>query len=272
MNVAAERVRLKQENEIMAFRLGDDPYGILAYQIIEIVNAPVLHFLPNLPFYMPGVTNYRGDVVPFVILSALFGYQGVEETREELRKIERSSFLARGATQQEEGAFVGQGIFKGRSVFILQTSLGRLAVSPDEIIGARIFRDRDLSTQLAVLDRKIKSFVLGGIPFEKTVLLILNETGLKSLVREYASISGKMLKRKPIPDNVQIEYDEKDDILREYLENQRKKEEEAKLPVDLSHYEVDELRAACAERGVADTEKMTKVELIETLHKLIYST
>jgi len=68
---------------VLSFSLGEDEYGI-DIQFIETIiekNLPLTR-VPGAPFYVEGVINLRGNVVPVLNLRAKLGFQTVEDTEE----------------------------------------------------------------------------------------------------------------------------------------------------------------------------------------------
>lgn len=260
----------------MTFRVGNDPFAVLSNWIVEIVRSPSLHFLPNLPFYMPGVINYRGDVLPFIRLAGLFGYETPHSVMKLLQSLTRVSTPVKS---DRTGTITGEltmgrpsyARLEGEAALIVDTSVGRIAINPSEVTGTVVFRDREITRAVPLMDARIRMYVLGQIPHDNTVLLILNQEGLKSLIGEYTSLTSRTQRKVPIDDDVEVDVESIPDILSEYLVSEAEKERKARLPVDLEPWEEEDLRDVCKERGIAEVEKMSKAELIEALHRMIYS-
>ncbi len=54
--------------------LGDAHYGLPMKNVLEIQQLPQVTYLPNLPPWIPGVCNLRGNVVSIVDLKQLLGF------------------------------------------------------------------------------------------------------------------------------------------------------------------------------------------------------
>ncbi|MHC4886759.1 MAG: chemotaxis protein CheW [Planctomycetota bacterium] len=53
-----------QENRFLTFRLGDEDYGIEIRHVIEIVGIQKITDVPDMPDFVKGVINLRGQVIP----------------------------------------------------------------------------------------------------------------------------------------------------------------------------------------------------------------
>lgn len=59
--------------QIVAFRLGDDEYGIDIHHVQEIIRVREITPVPNAPDFVNGVINQRGRIIPIVQLSRRLG-------------------------------------------------------------------------------------------------------------------------------------------------------------------------------------------------------
>jgi purine-binding chemotaxis protein CheW len=57
----------------LAFRLGDEEYGVDLVEVQEIVGMLPITPVPTAPHYLQGVVNLRGKIVPVVDLRAKLG-------------------------------------------------------------------------------------------------------------------------------------------------------------------------------------------------------
>ena len=58
--------------QFVAFRLGEELYGIPITQVQEIIQKPQITRLPQMPDFVKGVVNLRGKIVPVVDLRTRF--------------------------------------------------------------------------------------------------------------------------------------------------------------------------------------------------------
>jgi len=52
---------------------GEEEFGIDIGKVVEILKVPRVHTLPQLPAFLSGVVNIRGEVIPLVDLRRRFG-------------------------------------------------------------------------------------------------------------------------------------------------------------------------------------------------------
>jgi purine-binding chemotaxis protein CheW len=60
-------------------RAGDEYFGIDIDRIVEIVKAQRIYLLPQLPSFLAGVVNIRGEVIPLLDLRKRFGINSSSE-------------------------------------------------------------------------------------------------------------------------------------------------------------------------------------------------
>lgn len=58
--------------QLVTFQLGDELYGVDIMDVKEIVKTQVVRPIPNAPFYVEGIINLRGEVVPIINLHKRF--------------------------------------------------------------------------------------------------------------------------------------------------------------------------------------------------------
>lgn len=69
--------------QLIVFKLGEEEYGISIDQIKEVVFTPNITRMPQVPSYVRGVANIRGNILAIVDLKEKFGLNSQEETSEE---------------------------------------------------------------------------------------------------------------------------------------------------------------------------------------------
>jgi purine-binding chemotaxis protein CheW len=72
---------LEQEEQLVAFRLGGETYGIPISLVHEIIRSSEITQVPRTAEYVRGVINLRGKVVPVLDLRLRLGLPPIEETR-----------------------------------------------------------------------------------------------------------------------------------------------------------------------------------------------
>lgn len=75
----AEKTGLQEENqEYVTFFLNNEVYAIDALSVQEIVELASITKIPHLPYFLKGVINLRGTIIPVVDLKMKFGMASEE--------------------------------------------------------------------------------------------------------------------------------------------------------------------------------------------------
>lgn len=61
-------------NQLIVFNLGDEEYGINISYAKEIVRIPKITKVPNMPVFMEGIIDLRGNVIPVIDAKTKFGF------------------------------------------------------------------------------------------------------------------------------------------------------------------------------------------------------
>jgi purine-binding chemotaxis protein CheW len=136
--------------KIVAFKLGEEEYGLDIAQVQSIERISPMTRIPNAPQYVKGVINLRGSVMPIIDLQSMLG-TGETHYTEETRVI---------ITQQDE-------IELG---FIVDRTNDVIDVNPEEI---------DM-TKSSNLDNDLFS---GVLKYHGRLIIILKLTNLLKLNR-----------------------------------------------------------------------------------------
>jgi purine-binding chemotaxis protein CheW len=70
------------EQQLVVFELAGESYGIDIAAVESIIKMQTITQLPQAPFYVKGVTNLRGNVLPVIDLRLRFGLEAVESSRQ----------------------------------------------------------------------------------------------------------------------------------------------------------------------------------------------
>jgi len=62
----------------IVFRIASEYFGMDIGNVVEIMNPGTLHRVPELPDFIPGVMNVRGEVIPVVSMGRRFGLEAGE--------------------------------------------------------------------------------------------------------------------------------------------------------------------------------------------------
>lgn len=77
--------------QLVTFRLGEELYGVNIMDVKEIVSLQNIRAIPNAPYYMVGILNLRGEIIPIIDLHRRF-HIGTENGDAELDELE-SGFI-----------------------------------------------------------------------------------------------------------------------------------------------------------------------------------
>lgn len=58
--------------QLVTFRLGNELYGVDIMSVKEIVKIQPIRPIPNAPYYMVGILNLRGEIIPIIDLHRRF--------------------------------------------------------------------------------------------------------------------------------------------------------------------------------------------------------
>ena len=70
------------EQQFVVFDLAGESYGISIAAVESIIKMQAITHLPQAPYYVKGVTNLRGAVLPVIDLRLRFGLEPQENTRQ----------------------------------------------------------------------------------------------------------------------------------------------------------------------------------------------
>ena len=58
--------------QLVTFQLGDELYGVNIMDVKEIVRLQNVRVIPNAPYYVEGIINLRGEIIPIIDLHKRF--------------------------------------------------------------------------------------------------------------------------------------------------------------------------------------------------------
>lgn len=61
--------------QLVTFKLGEELYGVDIMDVKEIVKLQEVRLIPNAPFYVEGIINLRGEIIPIIDLHKRFRIQ-----------------------------------------------------------------------------------------------------------------------------------------------------------------------------------------------------
>lgn len=73
---------LMVERQLVLFDLGGEVYGVDIASVHEIIRMQPITKVPKAPFFVEGVINLRGKVIPVVDMRRRFGLESVDHTKD----------------------------------------------------------------------------------------------------------------------------------------------------------------------------------------------
>jgi purine-binding chemotaxis protein CheW len=68
--------------QLVTFQLGEELYGVDIMDVKEIVKVQDVRPIPNAPYYVEGIINLRGEIIPIIDLHKRFKIQSVERSED----------------------------------------------------------------------------------------------------------------------------------------------------------------------------------------------
>lgn len=66
--------------QMVTFHLGEELYGVNIMDVKEIVRLQNVRVIPNAPYYVEGIINLRGEIIPIIDLHKRFKIQSVNKS------------------------------------------------------------------------------------------------------------------------------------------------------------------------------------------------
>ena len=76
----AAKTAVDKEGKYLSFALANEEYGLEILKVREIIGYIDVTAVPQMPHYVKGVINLRGQVIPVIDLRAKFGIETTEVT------------------------------------------------------------------------------------------------------------------------------------------------------------------------------------------------
>ena len=74
------KVSTQKEGKYLTFALGSEEYGLEILKVREIIGYMDITAIPQMPEYVKGIINLRGQVIPVIDLRTKFGMETAEIT------------------------------------------------------------------------------------------------------------------------------------------------------------------------------------------------
>ena len=90
--------------QLVTFKLGEELYGVNIMDVKEIVKIQRIRAIPNAPYYMIGILNLRGQIIPIIDLHRRF-HIGEKDGSVELDELE-SGFVILNISGMQMGIII----------------------------------------------------------------------------------------------------------------------------------------------------------------------
>lgn len=67
--------------QILVFHLGEELYGLEVAEIQEVLESPVLHYIPRASEHFLGAVNFHGNILPVLDLASFLGFTHEQRDR-----------------------------------------------------------------------------------------------------------------------------------------------------------------------------------------------
>ena len=79
--------------QLVTFQLGDELYGVDIMDVKEIVKVQAVRPIPKAPYYVEGIINLRGEIIPIINLHKRFHIQKRKESSEDIYDEDEGGFI-----------------------------------------------------------------------------------------------------------------------------------------------------------------------------------
>ncbi len=154
----------ESQMQLVTFHLGDELYGVDIMDVKEILKIQNIRAIPNAPYYMVGILNLRGEIIPIIDLHRRF-HLDVGSVRPELDELE-SGFIILNISGTEIGIIIDK---ISRVVSINNTEIQEApqmkgGIGSEYIIGVTRNKDDDyliiLDTQKLFDAKELQKFII----------------------------------------------------------------------------------------------------------------
>ena len=136
--------------QLVTFQLGDELYGVDIMDVKEIVKIQNVRPIPNAPFYVEGIINLRGEVIPIINLHKRFY----------IKKMAKASDDEIG---EDEGGFI-----------ILDIEGNKIGIIIDKVSRVVTVNQSDVQEPPQMMGGIGSEYISGVVREEDSYLIILN--------------------------------------------------------------------------------------------------
>ena len=133
--------------QMVTFHLGEELYGVNIMDVNEIVRLQNVRVIPNAPYYVEGIINLRGEIIPIIDLHKRFKIQSVERSED----------------IEMEGGFI-----------ILNIAGSKIGIIIDKVERVVTVKGEDVKDPPQMLSGIVTEYIEGVVREETGYLIMLN--------------------------------------------------------------------------------------------------
>ncbi|MCI5607633.1 MAG: chemotaxis protein CheW [Treponema sp.] len=133
--------------QLVTFHLGEELYGVNIMDVKEILRLSNVRVIPNAPYYVEGIINLRGEIIPIIDLHKRFNIQSVGK-REDI---------------EMDGGFI-----------ILQIDNSKVGIIIDKVERVVSIKGEDIKDPPQMLNGIGTEYIEGVIKEERGYLIMMN--------------------------------------------------------------------------------------------------
>lgn len=151
------------ENSYLTFKIGDEVYASHVNSVLNIIELPTITRVPHSPYYMKGIMNLRGMVLPVVDTKLKLGMQETESTN-------KTSIVVMDIRIDDEVVHIGMLVDEVNEVLVIDDS----QIKPPPSIGSTY--KSAFITGIVDIDNKMIMIIDVVKVFSEQELVELSET------------------------------------------------------------------------------------------------
>ena len=143
----ASEITESRQQQYLSFRLNDDWYGLIVFDLVEVLPLHKVTRVPSVPDYVRGVMNFRGEVLSVVDLKRFFGLPLVSASAE-------------------------------TNIVVVEHGEVRTGLLVDEIGNLMSFAAEEMLEEPLLVGKAQRAFFEGAVRWGETLLTVINLEGL----------------------------------------------------------------------------------------------
>lgn len=132
--------------QLVTFQLGEELYGVNIMDVKEIVRLQNVRVIPNAPYYVEGIINLRGEIIPIIDLHKRFRIQALPKDETDF-----------------DGGFI-----------ILNIDNNKIGIIIDKVARVVSVREEDVKDPPQMISGIGSEYIEGVVREENQYLIVLN--------------------------------------------------------------------------------------------------